>query len=167
MFLLYEPNFDDALSPLCIREAEFEENVKISIYGGEIEDARCFEPNYGWLETQKELEQKSEDMKGGDEHKTDSAAIETDDAEIANISDGDKTTVTVTVSEDKIVGVSDTEKVNIAEDTVAVDYIARTVGDEHVDFIAGRNIIFSTGPDWPDICRDQMENGNDLVAENN
>ncbi|KAK3099988.1 hypothetical protein FSP39_013090 [Pinctada imbricata] len=49
LFLFYEPNFDDPLSPLCVNDNEFEEFVKISLEGGDIE-GRVYETNYGWAQ---------------------------------------------------------------------------------------------------------------------
>ncbi|OWF41872.1 uncharacterized protein LOC110461850 [Mizuhopecten yessoensis] len=51
LFLFYNPNWGDALSPLFspdLTETDFEENVKISIEGGDIE-GRVFERNYGFV----------------------------------------------------------------------------------------------------------------------
>ncbi|XP_033742526.1 uncharacterized protein LOC117328983 [Pecten maximus] len=50
LFLFYNPNWEDALSPLFspdLTETDFEKNVKISIEGGDIE-GRLFERNYGF-----------------------------------------------------------------------------------------------------------------------
>lgn len=49
LFLFYNPNWGDALSPFFsadLSQEDFEENVKISLEGGEVE-GRFFERNYG------------------------------------------------------------------------------------------------------------------------
>ncbi|XP_060078872.1 uncharacterized protein LOC132558342 [Ylistrum balloti] len=55
LFLFFNPNWNDALSPLFspdLTDSEFEENVKISIEGGCIE-GKDFERNYGLPEVDK------------------------------------------------------------------------------------------------------------------
>ncbi|XP_061164243.1 uncharacterized protein LOC133173274 [Saccostrea echinata] len=46
LFLFYEPNFDDALSPICCSDEDFQELVQISLKGGTI-DGFQFSPNIG------------------------------------------------------------------------------------------------------------------------
>lgn len=48
LFLFYEPNFDDALSPICCSDENFQELVQISLKGGTI-DGFGFRPNEGWV----------------------------------------------------------------------------------------------------------------------